>query len=93
MKKKSSNNTMKPTLEILNHINRVDVPEQLYDNILAKINSKKNSTIKLSYVNTAAAILLCLFSIEIYLFTKNVTTTTNTVETLVSLPNNTLYHE
>ena len=93
MRKESSNNTMKPTLEILSNINSIDAPEHLYNKILFKINAKRNSTVKLSYVNTAAAILLCLFTIEIYLFTKNATTNTNNLEVLVSLPNNNLYHE
>ena len=93
MTNESSKVTMKESLELLKNIKRVDVPEHLYDTILSKIEHRKQPIVSMKWVRAAAAILLCLVSIEVYLFTKTVNKQNNSLELLVELPNNMLYHE
>jgi hypothetical protein len=93
MKNESSKVTMNESLELLKTIKRVDVPEHLYDAILSKIDQRKQPIVSMKWVRAAAAILLCLVSIEVYLFTKTVNKQNNSLELLVELPNNMLYHE
>lgn len=93
MKKESSKEKMDLSLDILNTIKRTDVSEHLYGSILTKIEQRKKSTISMKWVGTAAAILFCLISIEVYVFTKSVKNQNNSLDVLVDLPNNMLYHE
>ena len=94
MKKESSNNKMDLNIDILNTVKRVDVPEHVYNNILQKIEQKRTSNvIPMKWVGAAAAVLLCLISLEVYVFTKESTSNKNNLESIVELPNNMLYNE
>jgi len=67
MKIKSSNKhivNMKPTIDILEKINHVEVRETLYDAILQRIKENKNANISLAWVTSIAATLLIVISIE-----------------------------
>jgi len=55
---------MKPTIDILEKINHVEVRETLYDAILQRIKENKNANISLAWVTSIAATLLIVISIE-----------------------------
>lgn len=55
---------MKPTIDILQKINHVEVRETLYDSILQRIKENRNANISLAWVTSIAATLLIVISIE-----------------------------
>lgn len=94
MKKESSNNKMDLNIDILNNVKRVDVPEHLYNKILQKIEQRKTTNVvSMKWVGAAAAVLICLIAIDVYVFTKETTNYKNNLESIVELPNNMLYNE
>lgn len=92
MKKPSSNSSMKPSIELLSQIRHVEPPDALYAKVLQRI--QKQQTISIRWVRAAAAIIVCIISVELYMF-ANLSQShnqTNLTE-LVPVTDNMLYHE
>jgi len=82
---------MKNSTDILNNIQRVEVPEYLYDTILHRIQEKQNNTVRPVWISAAAAVFVILFVAQIVLmFQQN---RSFQQENIVNIPNNMLYDE
>lgn len=68
---------MKPTIDILEKINHVEVRETLYDTILQRIKENKNANISLAWVTSIAATLLIVISIEAISVVQKIKQNTN----------------
>ena len=84
---------MDKKLNILTKINRVEVPERVYSNLIQKIESKKN-TFSLNFLLKAAAISLLVISIDLYLIDKfNYFNTSNEINYEIYSLSNGLYEK
>lgn len=91
MKKLSSNGNMGEHLNLFKTINQVDVSDRLYGEILSRIADQK---VPMSWIKMAAAILLLLLSINVFvLYQSNQTEKNKSLTTLIPLTDNTLYYE
>lgn len=87
-----SNSPEMDPLKALEHIKKVEVRASLYDDITTLVNSTK--VISMAKLRAAAAVLLCLISIEVYVLSQSSETdTTEYSETLVPLTFNSIYYE
>lgn len=89
-----SSNYIEPKMERLKNIQRVQVPDYMFETIMSKIERKKANTIPLHWAGVAAAILILCISTNIYLVSNNFRSDQkNELGSLV--PTNTLelYHE
>lgn len=91
MKDSTSNQQMENSLELLNSIQKVNSPEGLFLKIEQKINKFKSNLVPLSWIKVAAAVFVCVFSVEIYVLTNQGQTTD--VTDLIQTADNTLYDE
>ena len=91
MKDSASNQQMENSLELLNSIQKVNSPEGLFLKIEQKINKFKSNLVPLSWIKVAAAVFVCVFSVEIYVLTNQGQTTD--VTDLIQTADNTLYDE
>lgn len=91
MKDSTSNQQMENSLELLNSIQKVNSPEGLFLKIEQKINKVKSNLVPLSWIKVAAAVFVCVFSVEIYVLTNQGQTTD--VTDLIQTADNTLYDE
>lgn len=81
-------------MDILKNIRRVEVSDDLYDQVMARIREEKRNRVPLRLVGAAAAVFLCLLFGELFLLTrKQAVNPAESVETLVEVPNNALYDE
>jgi hypothetical protein len=84
---------MEKELNKLSKINRVEVPERVYSNLIQKIESKKN-TFSLNFLLKAAAISLLVISIDLYLIDKfNYFNTSNEINYEIYSLSNGLYEK
>jgi hypothetical protein len=84
---------MDKKLNILTKIERVEVPERLYNNLIQKIESNKN-TFFLNFLLKAAAISLLVISIDLYLIDKfNYFNTSNEINYEIYSLSNGLYEK
>ena len=91
MKDSTSNQQMENSLELLNSIQKVNSPEGLFLKIEQKIDKVKSNLVPLSWIKVAAAVFVCVFSVEIYVLTNQGQTTD--VTDLIQTADNTLYDE
>ena len=82
---------MENSLELLNSIKRVKPPEDLYQKIELKIENAKGNLISFTWVKVAAAVFVCVFSVEIYLLSNQ--DQTSDITELIQTADNTLYDE
>jgi len=67
MKNKSSKYVMEDQLQILEKIQKVEAPSELYSGILRKIENQKRDMVSPKWILTAAAIIIILISFNIRL--------------------------
>jgi len=67
MKNKSSKYVMEDQLQILEKIQKVEAPSELYSVILRKIENQKRDMVSPKWILTAAAIIIILISFNIRL--------------------------
>lgn len=85
---------MEKIFKILKSTKRVEAPDYLYDNILKKVEQRKNSTISIVWVRTAAAVLVCMISVEVYLVRDSLMEQEkNALKSVLPTNNNVLYNE
>jgi hypothetical protein len=84
---------MEQELEVLTSIKKAEAPEHLYHLIELRYKKQKDSTISLIWVKSVAAIFLCLFTLELYLYSQNINNREDDYQSLVNIPNNMMYHE
>lgn len=84
---------MKTKIDLLNQIQVVEAPDSLFEQIQQRMNHMQRNTISMFWVGSAAAVFCCLFGMQIHWMTQQNSSTTQSVENLVTLPNNSLYHE
>ena len=92
MNKTSSNKQMENQLNQLGTLKRLEPNENLFDSINSKIRNYKKETISWAWLRTAAAITICIFSIEFFTI-KSESSSSNSIESLVPISNNTLYND
>ena len=84
---------MDKKLNILTKIERVEVPERVYSNLIQNIESKKNTS-SLNFLLKAAAISLLVISIDLYLIDKfNYFNTSNEINYEIYSLSNGLYEK
>jgi hypothetical protein len=87
----ASNQQMENSLELLKSIKKVNPPEGLLLKIEQKIDNVNSNLVPLSWIKVAAAVFVCVFSVEIYVLANQVQTTDLTE--LIQTADNTLYDE
>jgi hypothetical protein len=96
MENKSSNKLMNETLDILHSIHKLDPPPHLLEKILLNVERQKPNLERIDgkWLGFAAALLICLMSLEIYFIytTKQQKEKQQIVQLMGSAQNN-LYHE
>jgi hypothetical protein len=82
-------------LDLLQTLKKVSAPENLYEEVVAKINIKKNQNlVNLGWFRAVAAVFALVFSLQILIFVqKNKKAEEKSIEKLISLNNNQLYNE
>ncbi|MFA7273924.1 MAG: hypothetical protein WC044_08645 [Crocinitomicaceae bacterium] len=97
MKDSSSNNQMENKLDILSKIQTVSAPDDLYAAVLSKIANTRKNTISLTWVKSAAAVLVVFLVSETYLVLKTNssagTNASNSIESIAPITSNQLYYE
>lgn len=93
MKNLSSKEIMEQELALLASIKTVDAPSYLYDAIELRYKKLKDSSISLIWVKSIAALFLCLFTLELYLYSQHSQSKKEDYQSLVNMPNNMIYHE
>lgn len=91
MKDSTSKQQMENPLDLLNSIKRVNPPEGLFLKIEQKIERAKSKVVPMTWIKVAAAVFVCVFSVEIYLL-SNQSQATDLTE-LIQTTDNTLYDE
>lgn len=67
MKNNSSKYVMEDQLQILEKIQKVEAPSELYSEILRKIENQKKEVVPPTWILTAAAVIIMLISFNIKL--------------------------
>lgn len=67
MKNNSSKYVMEDQLQILEKIQKVEAPSELYSEILRKIENQKKEVVSPTWILTAAAVIIMLISFNIKL--------------------------
>jgi hypothetical protein len=88
----SSKEHMKDSLHLLDTIKHVSINTNVYHAILEKIDTTK-PLISMQWLRSAAAIFICLIGIEGYLLSSETNQEMNDFSDLITMTNNTLYHE
>lgn len=65
MKNKSSKYVMEDQLQILEKIQSVDAPSELYGKILSKIENQKKDIVSPKWIFAAAAVIVILISLNV----------------------------
>ena len=91
MNDKPSKYQMENSIELLNSVKRVNTPEGLFSRIEKRIENVKDNVVPLTWVKLAAAVFVCVFSVEIFLL-SNQSELSNLTE-LILTADNTLYDE
>lgn len=91
MKDNPSNYQMEKSLELLKSIKKVTPSESLFNKIEQKIERTRNNVVPMAWIKIAAAVFICVFSVEIYLI-SNPSSTSDLAE-IIPTTDNTLYHE
>ncbi|WP_394666874.1 hypothetical protein [uncultured Chryseobacterium sp.] len=65
MKNKSSKYVMEDQLQILEKIQSVDAPSELYGKILSKIENQKKDVVSPKWIFAAAAVIVILISLNV----------------------------
>jgi hypothetical protein len=85
---------MKKIFETLQSIKKVEPPDYLFDNILRIVEQRKKSTISIVWVRAAAAVLICMISIEVYLVRDSLVEQEKiSLKSVLPNNNNMLYNE
>ena len=85
---------MKKIFEPLQSIKKVEPPDYLFDNILRIVEQRKKSTISIVWVRAAAAVLICMISIEVYLVRDSLVEQEKiSLKSVLPNNNNMLYNE
>ncbi|MCB0514701.1 MAG: hypothetical protein R2798_04260 [Chitinophagales bacterium] len=86
---------MKPNLDSLKHLKKVGAPEYLWEKIQGRIQQKKQPIIPLFWVEIAAATIVTIIGIEVYLFSPQSTASAEQYAEIafIQQPNNMLYNE
>jgi len=82
MKNKSSKYVMEDQLQILEKIQSVEAPSELYGKILSKIENQKKDIVSPKWIFTAAAIIIILISLNIKLIEDRKDSSKSDFETL-----------
>lgn len=82
MKNKSSKYVMEDQLQILEKIQSVEAPSELYEKILSKIEDQKKDIVSPKWIFTAAAIIIILISLNIKLIEDRKDSSKSDFETL-----------
>lgn len=94
MKKESSNNQMKYSLEILSQIRRAEIAEDVFERISHKIRDRQNNRIQPIWIRVAAVAFIGLLLMEQYIILKpQAQIASNPIELLLPVSTNSLYHE
>lgn len=97
MKISSSKNKVENKLDILSKIEKVRAPNDMLDNILSSIETRKKNTISLTWIKSAAAAIIILISVESYLLLPTVfkgsSETNYSIEAIVPVSNNMLNYD
>ncbi len=96
MKNNSSNYLMNESLDLLNGIQKLDPPSQLFDKIMLKVERQKlyHEKIDGKWLGIAAALLVGLMSVEMYfIFTTKQQKEKQQIVQLMGSTQNNLYHE
>ena len=88
---KPSKQQMENSLELLNSIKRVKPPKDLFQKIELKIENIRSNVVSFTWIKVAAAVFVCVFSVEIYLLSNQ--GQTNDITELIQTADNTLYDE
>jgi hypothetical protein len=94
MNKTSSNQNMEPDLNILGNINKVDVPNFMFQKVMQKVElQKQNKTLQL-WVKLAAAAIVIIALADVLLISQNkVSNTQNQWVEIIPQQNHQLYGE
>lgn len=85
---------MKKIFETLQSIKKVEPPDYLFENILRIVEQRKKSTINIIWVRAAAAVLVCMISIEVYLVRDSLVEQEKiSLKSVLPNNNNMLYNE
>lgn len=84
---------MKTKIDLLNQIQVVEAPDYLFEQIQQRMNNKQRNTISMLWVGSVAAVFCCLFGAQLHWMVQQSSSTTQSIENLVTLPNNSLYYE
>lgn len=82
MKNNSSKYVMEDQLQILEKIQSVEAPSELYGKILSKIEDQKKDIVSTKWIFTAAAIIIILISLNIKLIEDRKDSSKSDFETL-----------
>lgn len=82
MKNNSSKYVMEDRLQILEKIQSVEAPSELYGKILSKIENQKKDIVSPKWIFTAAAIIIILISLNIKLIEDRKDSSKSDFETL-----------
>lgn len=82
MKNKSSKYVMEDQLQILEKIQSVEAPSELYGKILSKIEDQKKDIVSPKWIFTATAIIIILISLNIKLIEDRKDSSKSDFETL-----------
>ncbi len=82
MKNNSSKYVMEDQLQILEKIQSVEAPSELYEKILSKIEDQKKDIVSPKWIFTAAAIIIILISFNIKLIEDRKYSSKSDFETL-----------
>jgi hypothetical protein len=94
MLNKTSNSSMEDPFNILRKIQQVDAPDELLQRINQRLAIRGNSIIPRYWVKRVAAIFIGLYLVEGYaLVKKDREIQSQTIESIVPINNNLLYHD
>lgn len=81
------------TIDLLNDLKPVHAPEHLWAQIQKKMDAKMENSISIIWVRSIAAVFILLFTVEYSIFSLSDTECNNEKQSLVTIPNNSLYNE
>lgn len=84
---------MKTSTDVLQHIRKVAISEEIFQKISERIHQKTQKNIKPLWIKIAAVVILGLFVLDIAVILKPKTHSGNSVELIVPQTNNSLYYD
>jgi len=82
MKNKSSKYVMEDQLQILEKIQSVETPSELYGKILSKIENQKKDIVSPKWIFAAAAVIVILISLNVKVIQNTKDSSTSDFDTL-----------